>query len=360
MNRHLTRAAALAALLVVVLATPSRAQWTIAGADGKAAYTIGFLAQTQFEELKGTGTDYWQQNVFFRRVRVIGSGRVNEHTAFFFETDVPNLGKGQATGKKVENAVVLQDFALTQTICPSFKVDVGMLLVPLSHNSQQSAGSLLAIDYGAYSFLSSDTINAKVGRDYGVQARGWLAGRKLELRAGVYQGNRGTDSRAPFRFAARGVVYPFEADTAMFYTGTTLGKRKLVAIGGGVDVQKDYAAWSTDAFVDWPVAKGDGVTLQADFLRWDGGTTFASLPRQDCLLVEAGYYAHAWKVTPFVQYASRDYELASRADETRLQGGLAYWGNGHRWNVKLGLAKLTKEHASDGTQFVTQWQVMAF
>ncbi len=360
MARGLIRGAALALLLVATAAAPSRAQWTVAGPDGKAAYTIGFLAQTQFEELKGTGTDYWQQNVFFRRARVIGSGRINERTSFFFETDVPNVGKGQTTGKKVENAVVLQDFSLTQSFCPAFKVDAGMLLVPVSHNTQQSAGSLLALDYGPYSFVSSDTINAKVGRDYGVQGRAWLAKRMIELRAGVFQGNRGTDSRAPFRFAARGVVYPFEADTGMFYTGTTLGKRKLVAIGGSVDVQKDYAAWSTDAFVDWPVAKGDGVTLQADFLRWNGGTTFASLPRQDCLLIEAGYYLHAFKVSPFVQYASRDFDQPSRADETKLQAGLAWWGNGHRYNVKLAVAQLTKDRVDDGTQFVMQWQVLAF
>lgn len=349
-----------AAAAACVFAAPARAQWSIAGADGKSALKLGFLAQMQAEELKNLNAETYQQNLFLRRFRVMGGGKISERVTFFFETDVPNLGKGQSTGKKVDNTMILQDAYVTHAFCPSFGVDAGMLLVPLSHNSTQSAGSLLAPDYGPYSFVNNDSLNGKVGRDYGAMGRGWLGGRRLELRGVILQGNRGTDQRGPFRLAGRAVYYPFEADTAMFYTGTTLGKRKLVALGASVDAQRDYRTTAGDVFVDWPVAGGDGFTLQADVLKYNGGDTFAGLAEQTCVLVEAGWYFHQAKVSPFVQYAARDYDAAALHDETKLQGGLAWWGNGHRYNLKLAVAQLTRDGSDDGTQFVAQWQVLGY
>ena len=53
-----------------------------------------------------------------------------------------------------------------------FQIDGGMLLVPGSHNGSQGATTLLPVDYGPYSFLSSTITRSNVGRDYGIQARG--------------------------------------------------------------------------------------------------------------------------------------------------------------------------------------------
>jgi hypothetical protein len=340
-------------------AAPASAQWTLTANDGKAVLNVGFLAQAQLEELESPGSKDYAQNLFVRRARLMLGGRVDARTAFFLDTDAPNLGKGQATGAKVANTMVLQDLVVTQTLCPEFKIDAGLLLVPVSHHSQQAVGSVLAVDYGPYSFLESDVTDSKVNRDFGLDGRAYLAHRHAELRAGVYQGDRGKNATEPFRTTLRAVYYPFEADTGFFYSGTAFGKRKVVALGGSYDVQKAYAAWAGDVAVDWPVG-ADCVTLQADVMRYDGGSTFAALPRQDVVLVECGYTFNRAHVTPYVQYATRDYADATRADETKLQGGLAYWFNGHRNSVKLGVAKLTLDGASDGAQVVGQWQVLAY
>ena len=180
-----------------------------------------------------------------------------------------------------------------------------------------------------------------------------------EVRAGLYQGDRGKNATEPFRTTLRGVIYPFEADTGFYYAGSTFGKRKMVALGGSYDAQKSYYSWAGDAFVDWPVQQ-DCVTFQADYMRYDGKTMFPALPRQDVVLVEAGYTIHQAHVTPFVQYASRNYDDPKKADETRIAGGLAWWGNGHRNNLKLAVARLTKDKVSDGIQYVLQWQVLAY
>ena len=356
------RAASLALLGLMAglfTAAPARAQWSIAANEGKSTLNIGFLAQTQVEALQSPGSQDYAQNVFMRRARLMFGGRIDERTSFYFVTDVPNLGKGQASGAKVANALVLQDAVLTEIVARGIKVDAGMLLVPVSHNSQQSAGSIVAVDYGPYSYLASDATDSRAGRDYGVDGRAYLANRHAEVRAGLYQGDRGKNATMPFRTTLRGVYYPCDSDTGLTYAGTAFGKKKMVALGGSYDTQKSYYAWSGDVFVDWPVQK-DCVTFQADYTRYDGRTTFAALPRQDVLLVELGYFVRAAHLTPFVQYATRDYDDPHRADEAKILGGLALWGNGHKNSVKLGVAKLTKDKLSDGIQYVAQWQVLAY
>jgi len=361
MGRNAYRLVALlvgvAALLPV--APAADAQWTVSTADGKSTLNIGFLSQLQFEELENADASYYQQNLFFRRLRLIAGGKINDRLSFFFETDSPNLGKGTTSGSKTASTLTVQDFVLTYTFSSQLKLEGGMMLLPVSHNGGQGAAALLPVDYGPYTFLHSDPLNLYVGRDYGVQARGYLARNHFEYRVGVSQGNRGTDSRGALCSYARGVWYPFEADTALFYTGTTLGKRKILAVGGSFIQQQDFSALSGDAFLDLPVG-GDALTLQFDYTRFDGGSTFGTLPRQDAYLVEGGYYFRAVRLGPFVQYARRDFEAAGSADENKLQAGLAWWSNGHRFNLKLAGARLEKEGAEDRNQLLLQWQVLMF
>jgi len=357
--RQCVAVALVAGVAVFASVAPARAQWSISSSDGKAVFNLGFLAQAQLEELESPGSHDYAQNAFVRRLRLVAGGRVDDRTSFFIDTDVPNLGKGQATGAKVANSMVLQDAVLTEALGCGVKLDAGMLMVPVSHNSLQAAGTLLAVDYGPYSFLQSDPTDSRVNRDYGVDARASLAARHAELRAGLYQGNRGSGSAGPFRTTVRAVWYPFDADTGFFYAGTAFGRRRLVAIGGGYDAQAGYHAWAGDVSVDWPVA-GDCLTFQADYVHYDGGVTFAALGRQAAVLVETGYFIRRLSLTPYVQYASRDYEAPALPREAKLQAGLAYWCNGHRNSLKLGVARLMRDGAADGAQYVAQWQVLAF
>jgi hypothetical protein len=343
----------------LLLTRAANAQWTVSTPDGKSTLNLGFLSQMQFEELESADASYYQQNLFFRRLRLIAGGRVNDRLSFFLDTDTPNLGKGTSTGSKNASTVALQDFVLTYTFNSQVKLDGGMLLLPMSHNGQQGATSLLAVDYGPYTFLHSDPLNLYVGRDYGLQARGYLARNHFEYRAGVSQGNRGTDARASLCSHARAVWYPLEADTGLFYTGTTLGKRRIAAFGASVVQQQGFRAWSGDVFLDLPLG-GDALTCQFDFTRFDGGRTFSTLPRQDAYLVEGGYYFQRVRLGPFVQYGRRDFANAGSADESKLQAGLSWWGNGHKFNLKLGAARLKKERAEDRNQVLLQSQVLMF
>jgi hypothetical protein len=356
-------------LCIGSLLTPAFAAdhpWQINSPDKDASIAFGFLAQGQVENIRTTTGTSDSQDIFLRRLRFITAGQFSKKLSFFIETDSPNLGKGTALGTKAADSIYLQDAFLTYTFRPEFQIDAGMLLPSFSHNSLQSAASLMPVDYGPYTFLASDPTNSRVGRDYGIQARGYLFKKHFEYRFGVFQGNRSKLESNPgtsndFRYAARVVWYPFDAETGYFYSGTTLGAKKILAIGAGFDHQLKYNATSVDIFYDQPVNKGDSITLQADYNRFDGGLTFPQLPRENVWMVEAGYYSHKAKIGPFAQLSNRLFTDPKRSDLKKYTGGIAYYPSGaHRFNLKFGVGRTLGTVAAESWQVVFQGQTFFF
>jgi len=344
-------------IIVLPCVRPSYASgppWKFTLNEGKTAVSLGFLLQPQFESLENiAGTDS-SENIFFRRIRFIAGGKITPKLSFFIESDNPNLGKKAANGERI-NEFILQDAVLNYAFRPEFQLDGGMIIVPVSHNAGQSAASLLTIDYGACSFLASDPTRSKAGRDYGLQARGYI-NKHFEYRMGFYRGNRNHGGEFPYRYMARFVWYPLESDTGLFYTGTTHGQKKIIALGTSFDRQGNYSANSVDFFLDHPVKNGDAVTIQVDFTRYDGGTSFTSLPKQNGWMLEGSYYFKKAKLGPYVQFTSRDPDNPSAADDSKIQGGVAYWIQKHKLNIKAGYGKLLKDDLPDRSQFVVQTQ----
>ncbi len=268
--------AAVAAVLAGASADRADAQWQIDSKDGKTNIKIGFLAQPQAEIVDtpdGTGQS---KNVYLRRIRIMFGGKVAERWTFFFETDSPNVGKtlgdkaSNPTGAREAGNIYIQDAYLTYNQADWLKVDAGMMLIPLGHNHNQSAATLLPIDYGAYSCTEGSPIGARAGRDYGVQVRGYPLGQHLEYRLGVFAGLRGSEARNSFRVAGRAVWYPFAAESGFFYAGTFQGSKRLIGIGAGFDAQDDYHSYAADVFVEQPIndgAQGLTGTGQLDALR---------------------------------------------------------------------------------------------
>ncbi len=328
--------------------------WKFTLNEGKAAVSIGFLAQPQFESLENAAGADSSNSLFFRRLRFMAGGKIGSKFSFFVESDNPNLGKKGPDGERI-NDFFLQDAYVNYAFRPEFQLDGGMILVPLSHNTGQSAASLLTLDYGAYSFLASDPTRSKVGRDYGLQARGYIK-KHFEYRVGVYRGNRNHEGEFPYRYMARIVWYPLEADTGFFYTGTTHGQKKIIGIGGSFDRQGSYSANSVDFFLDHPLKNGDAVTVQADFIHYNGEKSFKTLPKQNDWLLEGSYYFKKIKLGPFVQFASRDLSDSESPDDRKIQGGVSFWIQKHKVNIKTGYGRLLKDNSPDRAQFMVQTQ----
>jgi hypothetical protein len=349
---------ALVSLAAIGLTSMAGAQHLITSAEGTSSLKLGALTQVQAEWLDDADRSGTAQNLFVRRIRVLLGGKLGERVSFFLDTDSPNLGKGGADGRKNEATLYIQDLVVTYAASPAVKFDGGMLLLPLAYNTGQSAATLLAVDYGPHSFVASSPTQCRVGRDYGLQGRFYPFDQHLELRAGVFQGVRGADATRPFRSFARLVWYPLQPQTDYFYTGTTHGKRRLLGIGASFDRQGDYSSNGADVFLDHSVGGDNAVTAQVDYWRVDGGALLPDLPRQHVLLGEAGFYVASLRLEPYVQVSRRRFPDGRAANEAFDQVGLAYWVDGDRFNVKLGVGRSQRDHAASRAQVVAQFQVL--
>jgi Phosphate-selective porin O and P len=354
------------AVLISVFLTPiqASAQLEIKSADGKSSIKFGVLGQVQAESLTTSDGKDTSNDLYLRRFRVIFGGNITENLAFFTETDSPNLGKtvklSDGSKAKGSSDAYLQDAYITYNQSNGFKVDAGMLLFPVSHNAGQSAASLLGTDYGPYSFIWSDPIKARVGRDYGMQARGYLNNNHFEYRVALLQGVRGENSTNPFRIAARAVYYPFQHESGFFYAGSYLGDKKVLGIGVSLDHQDDYNVYGADVFLDYPLANKDVITIQVDHTHYDGGDFIADFPEQDVLFAEAAYYFQALKIAPFVQLNYDDKSNESIPDRQFMQAGLAYYVKGQNFNVKLGFGQYSVDKGEDQTQVLLRVQAFMF
>src|SRR5919202_5689854 len=198
-NAHLATAAA-AGLAAILAATPAAAQATIKVSDD-VNLRFGVLGQVQADTIEDPGQSGNINNLFIRRVRLLFGGQVAKNVTFFVETDSANLGRSVGSVKNIPSTTIIQDAYGEFKASDEFAIDAGLMFVPFSRNSVQSAATLLPIDYGAYTFTASGPTQSSTGRDTGVQAKGYFAKNHLEYRLGAFQGARDTRSHRAFRVA---------------------------------------------------------------------------------------------------------------------------------------------------------------
>ena len=354
-TRHIA-AGAIAALLLAAL--PASAQIVIKG-DDDVNFKLGVLGQFQADTIENPDPVPNTSNLFARRLRLLFGGQVAKNVSFFIETDAPNLGKTLTGVKDIQPPVLVQDAYAEFRFADAFMLDAGLMFIPFSRNGLQSAGTLLPIDYGAYTFSDSAPTQSTTGRDTGFQARGYFAGNRLEYRIGAFQGVRDAGSDNAFRYAGRVQYNALDPESGFFYTGTYLGKKKILAVGAAFDVQKDFHGYDVDAFFDHPLGPG-ALTAQFDYNRYDGGDTLTTLPKQNDVLFEAGYLIRALKLTPVLQIAHRDVTDQSQGDETRVAAGANYWWAGHNANVKGLYTRISPTGLGTQNEFTVQLQVFLF
>jgi hypothetical protein len=371
---------------VIGTVTPATAaaappSFRVEGASGS-SIRVGILLQPQLMAASSATRDGYSKNLYIRRARILLGGTLLGDFEYFIDTDYPNLflasnvaGTGGAadTDVKATPGMNIQDaFGTWKALKDSLKFDVGFMLPSLAHNALQGATSLYSWDYFSYSFQHTAngvfmTSASSVGRDAGVQARGLLVDGHVEYRAGLFQGRRDgqttTDvaGRNFFRFAARLQVNLLDPETGFFYQGSYLGSKKIVSLGGAVDLQDTYKYFAGDVFVDLPLEEVGVLTVQGNYAHWNGGTFIPEMAQESALMAEAGFLISAVQVSPIVRFEHLFVSSGNAGDQTRYVAGLAYWPYGHNSNVK---AFYTRFHevgaARDTNQFNVQWQLFVY
>lgn len=367
---------------------PSAGSLKLDGLTKGTSIKFGMILQPQYQAVSSPTTtqDGYSQNLFLRRSRILIGGTLLGAVDYFILTDFVNLFLGAPvpgtmgapnTNLKNTPGMNIQDVFITyRALGDQFKVDLGYMLPPLSHNSLQGAGTLLGWDYFAYAFQHGGATvfpasSSPVGRDVGLQLRGLVLDGRLEYRAGLFQGvrNPATATRVAssnfFRVAGRLQLNLLDPETGFFYGGTYLGAKKILSFGASYDFQDKYKAFSVDGIADLPLGPGV-LTAQAAYAYWDGNTYIPSLPKQKAIWAEAGYTVAELKLAPILRlehlFAPTPAAAgATTPNQTRYALGLAWFLYGHSSNLKAFFTRIQTDGAPRGiNQINIQWQLFFF
>jgi Phosphate-selective porin O and P len=359
------RAAPIAAIALALALLPAvAAAQVVVKVNDTVNFRLGFQLQTWADFTQDPISQGYSTNLFIRRVRFILAGQLAKDVTFFFQTDNPRLGNNP---KALNTGFLVQDGFGEWRVFGSdvFILDAGKMLIPFTRNSLQSTSSHLSLDGGTWTFLQGAGTQSDAGRDLGFQFKSYLVDDHLEIRAGVFDGFRapvntaGAGSRNPPRLAGRIVYNFFDTEKGYVPVGTNLGKKKIVAIGGGYDTQggftspstatlpsgKGYKAYGGDFMVDWPLGPGDAktgrdaVTAHVDYIHYDGGCGITPagtratncliptlLPEQE-LFTDIGYYFKAIELQPFVRFETLQFKdsIDHFRNIRRYMGGFNYY-----------------------------------
>ena len=333
---RILRAAVLTAALAAFSA--SAPAQVIVKVDETVYFQLGVQIQAWAEATQDPVGGGYSQNLFLRRVRLLGAGRITPDVTFFFETDSPRLGNaGAGTTNPTRNsagAMIIQDaFGEWRIAGDKAILGAGLMIIPLCRGIINSSLAILSFEVPTYSLQANASTQSSGGRDVGIQLKGYLLDDHLEYRAGAFSGERdvataaGAGSRNPPQYAARLQYEFFDTEKGYTYSGTTRGMKKLLALGAWGNAQGDFRSWGTDVTADFPTAGRSAVTASGQYYFYDGGRQFA-LPRQHAFFSEAGYYFAFAAFQPFFRWerlSFSDPALESR-DQTR-------WGAGFNWYV---------------------------
>src|SRR5947208_10727309 len=128
--------------ILFISATSARAQVVIK-VNEDVNFKLGVLGQFQADWLGDPTADDTTQNLFIRRIRLLFGGQVAKNVTFFVDTDSANLGRTVNGVKNTPSTTIIQDAYGEFKASDAFAVDAGLMFVPFSRNSVQSAATLL-------------------------------------------------------------------------------------------------------------------------------------------------------------------------------------------------------------------------
>lgn len=323
------------AIAFAIIPAVATAQVTIKNEDVDFKFGIQGQLWADWNQDTAPGSQGYQQNLFLRRARILIGGDIGKDISFFVETDSPNLGK---TPKNPTSGFMLQDAFLEWKPTKVFQVDGGLFLVPFSRNSLQSTLSYYTIDISPLTTVNNASTQSAALRDLGFQGRGFFLDDRLQYRVGVFQGERDSNARNSLRAATYLQYDFFDTETGYTFTGTALGKKKILAIDVGADKQGAYRGLSANLAADLPVRHGDEIGGQFQFFHYDGRQKFTAIPDQNDWFLEGAYYLHHFKAQPFTKFESQTFVAPANAakDLHRVGGGLNFYVRGQnlKWTLQ--------------------------
>jgi hypothetical protein len=349
---------------------------------------LGTLLQPTYDATQDVNSGGTSQNFYMRRARFYMLGKLGskvgegvQEVEFFFQVDNARAGNAAPpTGTKNTGTMgfLVQDaYGQWAFAGNAMALQAGLFFVPAVRQIVTNPSTYLALDIPTWALQQNAALGGNAGRDYGVGLNGYLLDDHLVYRLGVFSGNRqaSTGQTAPLgpaaccrnspRFAGRVMYEFFDSEKAYVYPGTYRGTKRVVAVGAVADTQGSYEGFGGDVFVDWPVGR-DAVTYEADYMHYSGwGKSYsASIPEQETLWMDAGWYFQALELQPFARYEFLHYgDPANQGKEQeRFGGGFNYYVMGQNFKITPYYERIIPKvqpataKQKDANRFVVQFQ----
>jgi hypothetical protein len=247
-------------------------------------------------------------DIGLRRTRIQLFGQITERAFLYFQFGQNNYNINSQVAGNRKIAAFFHDAVGEYRLSKNNELKIGGGLTianGLSRFTQPNIGTLLAFDAPVFAQATVDQID-QFDRKLSVYARGQVG--KFDYRAVISDPfPYSTSGSAPVlnsnaTFAGTGhhkqyqgyLMYQFwehEAHTTPYMTGTYLGKKKVLNLGGGIISQKNalwsrgennvtrfhnMLLWSVEGFLDAPVnaERGNAVTAYLGYYNYDFGPNY--------------------------------------------------------------------------------------
>jgi len=335
-------------LLVGLILLPSLAGAVELYRDGDISLSVGYWGQAWYQYVNPEAGE--ELNDFMiRRTYFSVKGTATPEISFFMhyagdrigQEGLDNSSYGLGTGLALRDAWVSY-----KILGDDFMIQAGRMYIPFTRNyGTTSTKALLTteLDWGQGGIRSGIFYPSKVGRDDSVTLWGNVLEDRLQYRLMAGEGAESSTLNPDdnLRFAGRASFNFFDTETGWFNKGTNLGRKKILAIGGGFDYQQDlvwgdkqddYTAYTADIHLDMPMGAG-AVTADAAYIGVENAVnpiTSSDLTAGtdgDIITGQLGFLFNR-NIQPFV-HAEVIMPDASGAEDTNVYGaGLNYYIKG--------------------------------
>ncbi|HEX9050375.1 MAG TPA: selenite/tellurite reduction operon porin ExtI [Anaeromyxobacter sp.] len=321
-------------------------------------------------------------DAYVRRNRLSFIGAANETFGGVVQLEYnggQRLGDVSVSDQRRKFELVLLDAYATADPASFLRVRVGKTKHVLTREVQEGCFDPLSIDRSPF-ILGPFSAHAaeKTTRDVGLMVWGNVYDSVFQYRLAVMQGNRfgDTPEGIGFRYTGRVHVTFFDKEAGSVYKGTYVGKKRVLTLGAGYELQPNavyasevlgvasgaqtYRAYTYDLFYEHPTPFGtftvSGAYLKADF----GEAAIRGVADAQGVSGErSGYYWKAGYMLGPVQVFGR-YEKWSFASLsgvvgqqlTWLVGGVNFYAYGDHLRLTLE-ASSTRFQLAPATDFAT-------
>lgn len=247
------------------------------------AFTYEMQLFLQYRD-QGTGPDRSDSttDIYFRRNRLGLRGQVTEKYGFLLQIEHQGdrtIDDISVREDPIDRFTVL-DAYLRARFDNAFQLRAGLYKDPLVREHNEACFFPLSVDRSLFIY----TPLRRESRDFGALLWGNLYEDRIQYKLAAMKGlDRRDAPGSSLRYTARVHLTFLEPENLPIYFGTYLGKKKVLTVGAGFQYEpdavfgnvaagalpRDYQAWTSDIFFEYPVESVGTFTASAAFLEID-------------------------------------------------------------------------------------------